>query len=159
MMDKVLRISAAMKRGLPIYCSTCKKYWEGRAKGLPGDQCTASLCGSPIARMDFPEYEGPIVDHGRWCFVCGVASTHAVRLPTSERVFGMCVDHLPMLVELVAQRDNWAKPPMEGPLEILTPGGGATEVVKLLHKKPGLMAAIAEAEAFLDEEDRKKFGE
>lgn len=97
----VARIGLAVQSGVSIVCATCKKYWEGREKGLPEPRCTVVLpCGSPFAALTFPEYDGPISDFTRWCFVCGARATKGVKVREEPRVVGMCDAHVRLLGEL-----------------------------------------------------------
>lgn len=81
--------------GYSIVCCTCKKLQEGLAQSL--GSCTQSTdCKSPLFEGDFHEYEGPISDFSRHCFVCGAPPTKAVRIRGKVRVFGICDDHVRM---------------------------------------------------------------
>ena len=97
-------VAAAVGRGLSIICATCQKYWQARDNQVPGDRCTSSGgCGSPIAGDTFHEYDGPITQFDRWCFVCGDIATHALRVKTHVRVIGCCERHLELVKTLKAQ--------------------------------------------------------
>ena len=82
------------KDKVSIFCCTCTKYWEARDRGLPGHQCLSTTrCASPLGGGDFHDYDGPLTETSRWCFVCGDPSTRAVKSPKSERLFGLCGRH------------------------------------------------------------------
>lgn len=76
------------------YCSTCVKY-TSTAKLLV-DVCSAALanipCKSPIFQGDFPQYEGPVQDSTRFCFVCGETAIQAIGVKGLKK-FGVCVKH------------------------------------------------------------------
>lgn len=94
----VVKVGQAIASGVSIVCSTCKRYWEGRERQLPPPKCTAiQPCGSPFASMTFPEYDGPMTDFSRWCFVCGATATKGVKVGENPRVLGMCDEHVKML--------------------------------------------------------------
>jgi hypothetical protein len=92
------KISLAVEAGLSIMCATCTNYWAARDRNIPGHRCTVpkGLCGSPLAGMDFPLYEGPITNSSEWCFVCGSRPSHLVMTP-SGKVFAICEKHIGML--------------------------------------------------------------
>jgi hypothetical protein len=95
------KIGLAVQNGLSIVCATCKRYWEGRDQGLPEPQCTTKTpCGSPLAGMAFPNYDGPITDFTRWCFVCGQGATHVLQAPGEARQIGVCDEHVNMREEV-----------------------------------------------------------
>ena len=153
-MDHMSVAQAVLKHRLPIFCATCKKYYEGRAKGLPDPECTSKRCGGPFARKDFPDYEGPIPKENfhKWCFVCGGPSDMGVRVRGSERVFGVCHNHAPMLRDLApAGEENKT----HDPIDLLTKNGTTTPEKKYRRQKT-LREAIAEADEYYDEQDRKK---
>lgn len=92
------RIRLAVASGVSAVCATCRRYWAGREQRLPEPRCTATNpCGSPFAGMTFPEYDGPMTDFARFCFVCGANATHGVKVREDPRVIGMCPRHLDML--------------------------------------------------------------
>jgi len=94
-------VMAAIHGGVSAVCATCKKYWKGRELGLPGDTCTSKTgCGSPFANDDFHDYEGPMTDFSRFCWVCAGESEHRVRSAVKSRVFGLCAEHVSMMEEL-----------------------------------------------------------
>lgn len=96
-MDGV-KVGLAIQRGVSIVCATCRRYWEGRARGLPDPKCTATRpCGSPLVSLTFPEYKGPITDFTQWCFVCGARATKGVKVREEPRVIGMCDEHVQWL--------------------------------------------------------------
>ena len=96
------RIRVAVANGVSPVCATCKHYWQGRAQGLPGSQCTAkSMCASPLANDTYSCYDGPIRDghFAQWCFRCGADSDYAIRVNSRRRVIGVCKDHLGMFTK------------------------------------------------------------
>jgi hypothetical protein len=94
-------VEAAVRSGLSAVCATCRRYWEGRERGLPEPRCTAqSGCGSPLAGGDFHEYDGPITEFDRWCFVCSGDSKYGVRAKGKKRLFGVCEEHVRLLHDL-----------------------------------------------------------
>jgi len=96
----LMKIGEAVKGGLSIVCATCRKYWEGRNRELPDPKCTAARpCGSPFANMIFPEYEGPIKDFTRWCFVCGNKPKYGIKVRDERRILALCERHIYMLGE------------------------------------------------------------
>lgn len=135
-------VEAAVKSGLSAVCATCRKYWEGREKGLPEPRCTAvSKCGSPLAGDDFHEYSGPITEFDRWCFVCAAASKYGVTVRGRARVVGVCEKHVRLLADLKPVAAEAAFPILK------TPSGEAVRPEDVLpRQKPSLFAAIAEAE-------------
>ena len=109
------KVAAAVSGGLSVVCATCENYWEARDKGVPGGRCMArDGCGSPIAGDVFHEYRGPMTQFDRFCFVCGSAATHAVRVDQYVRVVGICSSHVEMAPFL-----KW----LFQLLEICPPGG------------------------------------
>lgn len=94
----LVKVGQAVASGVSIVCATCKRYWEGREKQLPDPKCTVvKPCGSPFASLTFPEYDGPMTDFSRWCFVCGATATKGVKVRDEPRVIGMCDEHVKML--------------------------------------------------------------
>ncbi len=89
------KVGLAVQNGLSTVCATCTRYWEGRDRGLPEPQCTASDgCGSPLRGDDFHEYVGPLSNFEHWCFVCGSASRFGVRVQGRSRMLGVCQTHV-----------------------------------------------------------------
>ena len=146
-MDAVSVAEAVFKHRLPIFCSTCTRAKPGR-----DPICNAKRCGSPLARRDFPEYQGPIPQHSwtAWCFVCGGASDAAVQVQGSDRKFGMCMEHLPWLDQMQPVGET----PTRG-VEVITSKGRFT-LEQLFPKKNSLRQTLAEADAYMNEQDRKK---
>jgi predicted DNA-binding antitoxin AbrB/MazE fold protein len=140
-MDTV-KVGLAVQSGVSVVCATCKYYWEGREKGLEGAQCTVDKpCGSPLVGMDFPFYCGPIDDFGRWCFVCGSAPLYFLSVPHSERVIGICEQHLEMLKSLRPVS-------LKNKVEVRVRNHRVDTTVKELLKHPKtLIAAILQTEA------------
>jgi hypothetical protein len=96
-----VKVTLAVSRGVNCVCATCPRYWEGRDKGLPGDQCTSKEpCGSPLAGLDFPHYNGQITNFELFCFVCGEAPKFGVRVRGGKRTIATCGECIKMLAEL-----------------------------------------------------------
>lgn len=99
-------VRSAVASGLSIVCATCTKYQQAAAQGL--SKCFAvDGCGSPIVGDTFHEYEGPITDFLRFCFVCGGQATKGVRVKGHRRVIGVCSQHVDYVVTMA--------PKMSGP--------------------------------------------
>lgn len=149
-----VRVGLAVQSGVSIVCATCQKYWQGRDKGLPGAECTATKpCGSPLAGGEFSEYVGPITVFDRWCFVCGDSATHGVRIAGKTRTFGMCDDHVQWLHQL-------APVDVDGPeleREVHRPDGSLVAASSLVKKrKQSLGEFIYEVEKYYaDKEGRE----
>jgi hypothetical protein len=92
------KIALAVETGLSIMCATCTNYWVARERGVLGHRCIVpeGTCGSPIAGMDFPLYDGPITAPEGCCFVCGGEPSYLVTTQ-SKKVFAMCEKHIGML--------------------------------------------------------------
>ena len=142
-----------MASGLSAVCATCRKYWEGRDKGLPGTRCTSrSRCGSPLAGDDFHEYDGLMgTALDSWCFVCGVKSDYGVRVKGHVRVIGICKAHLPMLREL-RPVDKLLAPP---PIEVRTEEGKLVSL-KPPPEKKSVAKAIFEVESYYAAKEGRK---
>lgn len=79
--------------GLSIICATCTKYRKAKDLGLA--KCLSKEeCGSPIVGDTFHEYEGPIKDFLKFCFVCGAPSQKKVIVRGHTREIGICLNHL-----------------------------------------------------------------
>jgi hypothetical protein len=105
-MPSTLDMQAAVASGLSVVCSTCKRYWEGKERGLR--TCTAQDgCGSPLVGDTFHEYDGPITDFLRFCFVCGTKAEKAIRLRDHRRLIGVCSEHVKWVASPVG-RDELA---------------------------------------------------
>ena len=135
-------VEAAVKSGLSAVCSTCRKYWEGREKGLPEPRCTAvSKCGSPLAGDDFHEYDGPIREFDRWCFVCAKQSKYGIAVRDRKRVVGVCETHVRLLADLKPIDATVLTPILK------TSSGHSLRPEDVIPKrKPSLAQAIADAE-------------
>lgn len=136
-------VEAAIKSGLSAVCSTCRKYWEGREKGLPEPRCTAvSKCGSPLAGDDFHEYDGPMTEFDRWCFVCAKESKYGLKVRSGKRLIGVCDVHVRLLADL--------KPVdaavLSGPILRSASGHSLRPEDVIPKRKPSLAQAIADAE-------------
>lgn len=137
-----LLVEATIKSGLSAVCATCRKYWEGREKGLPEPRCTAQTsCGSPLAGDDFHEYDGPITEFDRWCFVCAESSRYGVSVRGRKRIVGVCDKHVRLLADLKPVAMDVAAP------VIRSATGASYQPEELIpREKPSLFAAIQEAE-------------
>ena len=141
-------VEAAVKSGLSSVCATCRKYWEGREKGLPEPRCTAvSKCGSPLAGDDFHEYDGPMKEFDRWCFVCAQPSKYGIAVRDHKRVIGVCETHVRVLADLKPVDANVLSP-------VLKSASGRSLLPEdvLPKRKPSLAQAIADAEKSFDRE-------
>lgn len=134
-------------------CATCKRYWEGRERGLPRPQCTSlEACGSPIAGDTFSQYDGPMSDFTGWCFMCARNSDYAVKVREERRLIGVCREHVRALNDLIAVE----KPDMAS-LLVMHSTAGRVPLLQLLPKpKKGLFQVIAETEAEFAAEDARK---
>lgn len=143
-------IKQAVSEGVSIVCATCSKFHEGRAR--MSDRCTATDgCGSPIVGDTFHEYQGPITDFLRFCFVCGRPATKGLRVKGHERIIGVCVHHVDYVVTLVPKLTS---PGLRLPLapeagsRIVVSPYGETVVEKLLPKEEKTLAtALAQMDA------------
>ena len=144
-----VRVGLAVQSGLSVVCATCRRYWEGRERGLPGSRCTSeSGCGSPLAGDDFRDYEGPIRDFTRWCFMCGTEAPLVLQIPRSERLFGVCSEHVEVLSQLRPHRmlDAQAVEQRER-LLLKAAGGEARPLYRLFQKRrPTLREMMLETE-------------
>jgi hypothetical protein len=142
------QIQKALERGLALACATCARYWQGRERGLPGDECTsASPCGGPIAGSDFPLYIGPITDFSQWCFACGGYPELGIKVPGSPRIFGVCRKHLKLL-------DLLAPPTPVTGLSVLSPSKGIIVPISGRYTQKTLGEVIHETECEWAEEDQ-----
>lgn len=142
-------VEAAVKSGLSSVCATCTKYWAGRERGLPEPRCTAvSKCGSPLAGDDFHEYEGPIREFDRYCFVCAQPSKYGIKVRDGKRLVGVCDTHVRLLADL--------KPVdaavMGGPILHSASGHSLRPEDVIPKRKPSLAQAIADAEKSFEKE-------
>jgi hypothetical protein len=136
-------IRLAIASGLSMVCATCAKWQAAHEKGL--EKCLAQDgCGSPIVGDTFHEYDGPITDFLRFCFVCGNPATKGIRVHGHVRLIGACDKH----VEYVAQLAPTAPPPERDLLRtILSPEGeGLAEKLLIPKPKRTLAQALVEME-------------
>jgi hypothetical protein len=92
-MNTALVQALVAKHKLSIFCASCRRYWDARLAGVPGHACLiAGACGSPLVGDDFGQYDGPITDRARWCFVCGEAADLVVEA-VGKRACGLCRAH------------------------------------------------------------------
>jgi len=148
-MDPV-KIGLAVQGGLSPVCATCKKYWDARERNVPGDTCMARQgCAGPISGGDFHEYEGPITDMSRWCFICAESAKYGVQVTGSPRVVGVCEDHVRKLADLKPMFGNGPDPKF-----VLKSKNGNQTIREILGlEKKSLRKAMAEAEAHFDKQD------
>lgn len=145
------KVGLAVSSGLSMVCATCQKYWTARERGIPEPKCLAvDGCCSPIGGGDFHEYEGPITDFARWCFVCGLESRYGIKAGSRPRVVGVCSDHVKWLAELE---------PVDVPnavgLEIVN-GHGSVNLARLMRRPKSLAQTIYEVEkTFADKEGKR----
>lgn len=90
------KVAMAMASGLSAVCATCRKYWEARDLGIPGDACTTKVrCGSPMAGDTFSDYDGPLKGSlHRWCFVCAGKAQFGIQVNGRPTTVGACVQHV-----------------------------------------------------------------
>jgi len=82
----------AVKSGLAFVCALCHNHWRALDAGAP--TCgRIDCCGPPFGGV-FPDYDGPINDFERQCFVCGNPNIIGNYKVTGEnRRFGVCGRH------------------------------------------------------------------
>ena len=90
----------AVRKGLSFVCSTCRKWWDGKARGLD-QRCTGTRCGGPAVGLDFPEYDGIAPDLSAWCYRCGKEAASGLILPGSKRTLGVCAEHVDAVDQLI----------------------------------------------------------
>ena len=147
------KVGKAMQEGVSIFCATCEKFWTGRKQGLPSPKCVVQKpCGSPLAGLAFPEYEGPITAYTQWCFVCGGRADKGLKVKSSERVIGVCEEHVEMVGNVEPIRLNGCS--VEEIVSSVT--GGSTLKQFFGIPKPTLGQAIQEAETYFKEQDERK---
>jgi len=146
----VADIKQAVSEGVSIVCATCSKYHEGKARRLA--TCTAvDDCGSPIIGDTFHEYDGPITDFLRFCFVCGRPGTKGVRVKDRRRIIGVCTAHVDYVVimapKVAAPGLHLPVAPPEGS-RIIVSSEGHSVAEKLIPKPEKTLAnAMAAMEA------------
>lgn len=151
----VVRIGIAVKSGVSPVCATCKKYWEGRERGLPDPRCTARKpCGSPLAGLTFPEYEGPITDFTMWCFVCAARATKGIRVGANLRVIGACDEH----VKWIGQVEPTELPLNGTHIDILDAVKGAMSHQQFVGppKKSLVDAMVADEQQWAEDAEKKR---
>ncbi len=146
-----VKVALAVQGGLSMICATCPKYWDGRDRNLPGDQCTSKTnCGGPLSGDTFHDYSGPITDFTRWCFVCADKAFFGIRVRSHARVVGVCKEHVKLMAELrpVGTSGDLAY--------VIKSGNGDVTLRQLQGPKPkSLFKAIQEAEDYFDEKEGK----
>jgi len=110
-------VQAAMMGNVSWVCAHCNKFWWGVQSFL--DKCKAAVqnvpCGGPVARMAFPQYEGPLTVESlaNHCFVCGAEADAVIEVPPDEKkktpggMIGACKTH----IELVKTFSKEGEPP------------------------------------------------
>lgn len=100
-------VQAAMAGNVSWVCAHCHKFWWGVQNLL--DKCKAAVqnvpCGGPVARMAFPEYEGPLTPEAiaNHCFVCGEDSDAVIEVPPGKKknlsggMVGACKTHIELV--------------------------------------------------------------
>jgi hypothetical protein len=104
-MIPVNKIELAVLNGTSIVCATCTKFARAvekrRVREDGSVECLAvDGCGSPIVGDTFHEYEGPITDFLRFCFVCGDPAQKGVAVKGHRRVIGACNKHVHYVVQM-----------------------------------------------------------
>jgi hypothetical protein len=146
-------VMGEIKQGVSPVCATCKRYVEGRERGLPRPKCTTrTSCGSPIAGDTFTQYEGPITDFTKFCFVCSNEADKAIRVGERERMIGVCNAHLHYLDSHYASKESEVNR-----LLTVIDGGGRRDLLQVLPKikKSGLKQAMEDTEEEWAHEDKK----
>lgn len=152
-MSDPIKIALAVQGGLSPICATCKKFWGARERNVPDGKCLAvSGCGGPLSGGNFHEYEGPISDFTRWCFVCGADSSFGVQVDNRPRVIGVCEEHVRMLAELRPV----SKPGLQPQYAIKSKSGTLTIREILGPEKKSLFKAIQEVEDHYAEKDGRE---
>lgn len=90
--DKVFK---AIGSGLSCVCATCDWYWESESRGVVG--CRHTDCCGPLGGKTFPRYKGQMTDFSRFCFVCSASSAYGVAVGDSQRILGVCQEHVSVL--------------------------------------------------------------
>lgn len=143
-------LQLALASGLSMVCATCSKYRLAMEQGLK--QCLAvDGCGSPIIGDTFHEYEGPITDFLKYCFVCGADSQKALAVKGHSRRIGVCLKHLDYVVSMAPRGRERRLPVL--PTRTFTSGGREERVEVLLPPPPktentlsGLMAKLEQGD-------------
>jgi hypothetical protein len=98
-------------------------------------------------------YEGPITDFTRWCFVCGESAKYAALARGSDRVLGICKEHVRFLEELRPVGTDGTEYVIEA---VKTPDGTIVTPDQLLGKRPrSLIAEIMKTEEEFAKRDAK----
>lgn len=111
MMNRFDEVRIAMAAGWAFVCATCKRFHEGKEFGL--ERCTAREgCGSPIVGDTFHEYEGPLTDFLRFCFVCGDPPTKGLKVAGHTRMVGACQKHYKYVMEMAPTKPGPRRLPL-----------------------------------------------
>ena len=89
------RAKVERANGYSWVCCQCVKLHQARDLGIQTGCLAAAMqqeCGSPLAGLDFPLYEGPLGhDLTKVCFSCGAAAARAFRVRgVLQRFVGIC---------------------------------------------------------------------
>jgi len=144
-------IALAAADGYSVVCASCRHLHRARAIQGKAAQCGQPACGGPLAGRDFPEYDGPITDFTRWCFVCGESSAFAAVVRGSDRALGLCKEHLRFMQHVRPVHSDGSERVIE---EVKTPDGRLVRPDQLLGKPPrSLVQEIVKAEREFAERD------
>lgn len=101
------RVYLLRQQGIAFVCCNCEKLQPNEA----GDPvCTEGRrCVGPPSGGTFDHYRGPVVDFGRFCFVCGERPVKHLRVGSSVRLMGVCEEHRALTRHLVKQPETKAE--------------------------------------------------
>ena len=94
-------VKSDLEQGMAYVCSLCHKWLRAKERGE--SQCEAvhdgKSCAGPMAKMAFPQYEGPLekAEWSNFCFWCGESSSAGIRVSGEFRMMGICERHLEVL--------------------------------------------------------------
>jgi len=154
-MNPIKAAEYVAKYKLSTVCITCTKFWKAREQNVPEPQCLANNgCASPIAGRSFHEYEGPITDFTRWCFVCGVQPSKLIQVTGSARIFGICDEHF----SYMQQMQPVAMPELpKTNKRLIIQGGDNIDIDKKdPYKKQTLGEFIDEVEGYYQKKEENK---
>lgn len=152
MSKDAVKIALAVQGGLSPVCATCTKFWDARERNVPDGKCLAvDGCGGPLSGDDFHEYDGPITDFTRWCFMCGADSKFAIQADGRVRQIGICENHVRTLAELRPM----SKPGLHPKYVVKSNNGTLTIREIVAPEKKSLFKAIQEVEDHYTKKDGK----
>jgi hypothetical protein len=103
------RIALAKAKGIGFLCRMCVHWYEGEDRGLQDEagreQCSSTICGSPVSGKDFPDYKGPLGNQlTLYCFLCGKEGPQQALRPkvAGGRQIGCCDKCLKIVEQRVA---------------------------------------------------------